>query len=73
MFSATFPERIQHLASEFLDDHYIFVTVGILGGACADVEQVIYNVEKFEKKNKLRELLQESGNLIRSRLLIFTH
>ncbi|XP_077293860.1 ATP-dependent RNA helicase vasa [Arctopsyche grandis] len=61
MFSATFPERIQHLASEFLDQ-YIFVTIGILGGACADVEQVIYNVEKFEKKNKLRELLQESGS-----------
>lgn len=63
MFSATFPEAIQHLASRFLNN-YIFVTVGILGGACSDVEQVFYNVDKFQKKAKLKELLQEKGNAI---------
>lgn len=61
MFSATFPEAIQRLASKFLNN-YIFVTIGILGGACADVEQVFYDVDKFQKKAKLKELLQDEGS-----------
>lgn len=60
MFSATFPEEIQHLAGKFLYD-YIFVAVGIVGGACADVEQRFYEVGKFKKRQKLLELLQEEG------------
>uniref|UniRef100_A0A182QWS7 RNA helicase n=1 Tax=Anopheles farauti TaxID=69004 RepID=A0A182QWS7_9DIPT len=60
MFSATFPSEIQELAGNFLNN-YICVFVGIVGGACADVEQVIHLVEKFKKRKKLEEILNE-GN-----------
>lgn len=56
MFSATFPEDIQRMAGTYLHE-YIFLTIGIIGGACQDVEQKVYSVGKFEKRNKLMELL----------------
>jgi len=37
MFSATFPDDIQTAAQDFLND-YLFLTVGLVGGACTDVE-----------------------------------
>ncbi|KAI8420008.1 hypothetical protein MSG28_008606 [Choristoneura fumiferana] len=43
MFSATFPEDIQHLAGRFLNN-YLFVAVGIVGGASADVEQIFHQM-----------------------------
>lgn len=55
MFSATFPEEIQIMAGEYLKD-YLFLTVGIVGGACHDVEQKLFKVGKFEKRNKLMEI-----------------
>lgn len=57
MFSATFPEEIQHLAGKFLFN-YVFVAVGIVGSASTDVEQVIYEVSKFDKREKLIDMLQ---------------
>ncbi|XP_050293199.1 ATP-dependent RNA helicase vasa [Anthonomus grandis grandis] len=57
MFSATFPEEIQHLAGKFLHN-YIFVVVGIVGSASTDVEQTVISVPKYEKINKLLEMLQ---------------
>lgn len=60
MFSATFPVEIQKLAGKFLHD-YVFVTVGIVGGACTDVEQIFYEVDKFKKRNKLLEILKEGS------------
>lgn len=56
MFSATFPQEIQEAAGKFLRD-YMFVAVGIVGGACSDVEQIIYNVKKYEKRDKLIQIL----------------
>lgn len=61
MFSATFPKEIQELASQFLHN-YLFAAVGIVGGACADVQQIFYQVARNEKRNKLKELLQLDGN-----------
>lgn len=52
MFSATFPEPIQLLAGKYLRD-YIFIAVGIVGGACTDVQQNFYEVKKFQKRAKL--------------------
>lgn len=60
MFSATFPEEIQKLASDFLKDH-IFITVGRVGGANTDIKQVVYQVEKNEKREKLVSILNETG------------
>lgn len=67
MFSATFPDDVQRIANEFLED-YVFVTVGIIGGACEDVEQKFYEVERFKKREKLIDLLKEKGS---SRTLVF--
>ncbi|KAH8393624.1 hypothetical protein KR200_007718, partial [Drosophila serrata] len=52
MFSATFPEEIQRLAGEFLKN-YVFVTIGVVGGACSDVKQEVFEVNKFGKRTKL--------------------
>lgn len=57
MFSATFPVEVQTLAGKYLNPDYIFVTVGIVGGACSDVQQVVHEVGKFAKRDKLLEIL----------------
>lgn len=58
MFSATFPEDIQELAGRMLDD-YVFVAVGVVGGACEDVQQTVQLVNFREKRDRLIELLEE--------------
>ncbi|KAI4498738.1 hypothetical protein M0802_006205 [Mischocyttarus mexicanus] len=58
MFSATFPDEVQLLASRFLSD-YLFLAVGIIGGACSDVEQNFYEVTKFKKRGMLKELMDK--------------
>uniref|UniRef100_A0A8D8Y226 RNA helicase n=3 Tax=Cacopsylla melanoneura TaxID=428564 RepID=A0A8D8Y226_9HEMI len=58
MFSATFPETIQKLARQFMRD-YLFIAVGIVGGASKEVVQTILEVPKTQKKKKLIELLRE--------------
>jgi probable ATP-dependent RNA helicase DDX4 len=61
MFSATFPSRIQELASRYMNN-YIFLSVGIIGGACTDIEQTVYQVSKRDKRGKLDELLRLEAN-----------
>ncbi|XP_052870535.1 ATP-dependent RNA helicase vasa-like, partial [Anopheles cruzii] len=56
MFSATFPREIQELAGNFLSN-YIYIAVGIVGAACSDVQQEVYEVGKFDKRQKLEEIL----------------
>merc|ERR1712098_989081 len=70
MFSATFPDDIQTAAQEFLND-YLFLTVGLVGGACSDVEQTFYEVAKFDKREKLEELMQDPARDPKERTLIF--
>ena len=60
MFSATFPAEIQQLASEFLHDH-IFLTVGVVGGTTSDIQQNVIEVDESQKREKLQEILSESG------------
>ncbi len=60
MFSATFPGEIQELACEFLHDH-IFLTVGVVGGTTSDIQQRVIEVDEFQKREKLQEILSESG------------
>ena len=78
MFSATFPDTVQHMAlgnfflesftlsphlpfyywlnifgillSDFLHD-YLFLTIGIVGGASKDVTQTVFEVRKFSSMN----------------------
>jgi len=70
MFSATFPDDIQQAAQEFLND-YLFLTVGLVGGACSDVEQTFYEVAKFDKREKLEELMQDANRDPKERTLVF--
>lgn len=58
MFSATFAEGVQTLASEFLNDH-VFVTVGKVGSANMDVQQELLEVDKYSKKDKLIEYITQ--------------
>ncbi|KAH9642496.1 hypothetical protein HF086_008906 [Spodoptera exigua] len=67
MFSATFPEDIQHLAGRFLNN-YLFVAVGIVGGASTDVEQIFHQVTKYEKQTTLKKLIEENDG---KRILVF--
>jgi len=60
MFSATFPEEVQRLAREILND-YIFVTVGHIGGANVDIEQKVMNVDQMNKRDELVRILNEQG------------
>lgn len=71
MFSATFPDAIQHLAGKFLRD-YVFLTVGIVGGASSDVEQEFLEVSKFKKRDNLMNILnQYVSSAEEDRILIF--
>ena len=71
MFSATFPDDIQTAAQEFLED-YLFLTVGLVGGTCADVAQTFEKVSKFEKRDKLDDLLNDPDRDPTERTLIFS-
>ncbi|XP_076353266.1 putative ATP-dependent RNA helicase DDX4 [Tachypleus tridentatus] len=61
MFSTTFPEEIQRLAAEFLKPDYLFLAVGVVGSANMDVKQNFYQVQQYEKRQKLIEILNNSG------------
>ena len=75
MFSATFPAQIQRLASEFLNN-YLFLQVGIVGGACEDVRQTFINVtdkNKMQRNELLAEMLKEQFKSNKNeKVLIFT-
>jgi superfamily II DNA/RNA helicase len=60
MFSATFPDEVQRLAKHFLRNDYVFLAVGILGGANEDISQTIELVPQGEKKDRLFQLLEEN-------------
>ena len=60
LFSATFPEEIQKMAQKILNN-YLFITVGKVGGANADIEQRVLNVGASDKREQLVTLLNASG------------
>lgn len=60
LFSATFGTEVQKLAANHLSN-YVFISVGIVGGACKDVEQNFVAVDKSKKKPMLKEVLEKEG------------
>ena len=60
MFSATFPDEIQKLAREFLND-YLFLAVGSVGGSNLDIKQEVLDVQGSQKRSVLMEILGQSG------------
>ncbi|KAF7655139.1 hypothetical protein LDENG_00060090 [Lucifuga dentata] len=61
MFSATYPEDIQRMAADFLKADYLFLVVGMVGGACTDVQQTFVHVDKFSKRDHLLNILKSTG------------
>ena len=57
MFSATFPSKIQQMASRYLRD-YKFLTIGRLGGVSEDITQTIIYVKQQDKFRALMRLIQ---------------
>merc|ERR1712025_1027076 len=74
MFSATFPRQVQGLAREFLHN-YLFLQVGIVGGACTDVRQTFHDVtsmNKMDKNEMLIDMLKDQmGKNKKEKTLIF--
>ncbi|XP_032232165.2 probable ATP-dependent RNA helicase vasa-like isoform X3 [Nematostella vectensis] len=68
MFSATFPDEIQHLAGSFLKPDYLFLAVGRVGGTNLDITQHVITVNGSEKRDKLHEILSATGT---DRTLVF--
>ena len=60
MFSATFPEEVQQIASEYLND-YVFLTVGRVGSTTSDIEQHVMQLQEYDKREKLCEILNKSS------------
>ncbi|XXG55882.1 hypothetical protein AAC387_Pa03g3441 [Persea americana] len=56
LFSATFPNEIQRLASDFLSNH-IFLTVGRIGSSTDLIAQRVEFVQEMDKRNHLMDLL----------------
>merc|ERR550519_3151219 len=50
------------IAQEFLTKNYLFVTVGVIGGACTNVIQEFHKATKYEKLELLTEILQFSDS-----------
>ena len=72
MFSATFPAEIQKLAAEFLHNH-IFLTVGVVGGTTSDIQQTVVEVEEYQKREKLQQILSESGEECTNVMVVWDH
>ncbi|RWR88636.1 DEAD-box ATP-dependent RNA helicase 37-like protein isoform X1 [Cinnamomum micranthum f. kanehirae] len=56
LFSATFPNEIQRLASDFLSN-YIFLTVGRVGSSTDLIAQRVEFVQEMDKRKHLMDLL----------------
>ena len=74
MFSATFPEECQRMAQDFLYD-YIWIGVGVVGGAVQSVQQKLMQVAPSEKYEKLVEVLDDFflARKEKERCLVFTN
>ena len=70
MFSATFSDSVQEAAQAFLKD-YLFVTVGMVGAICSDVELVFREVESGNKRETLEEILADDARDPTERTMIF--
>jgi len=62
MFSATFPDEIQRLASDFLRD-YVFLRVGRVGSTTDFITQKVLYVEDNDKRSMLVDLLSSIEGL----------
>ena len=76
MFSATFSDDVQTSAQEFLDQTYLFLTVGtigvgMVGGICGDIELTFHEVETSDKREKLDMILEKMDKDNMEKTIIF--
>ncbi|CAN1120438.1 DEAD-box ATP-dependent RNA helicase 52C [Linum perenne] len=72
LFSATFPDEIQRLASDFLSD-YIFLSVGRVGSSTGLISQKVELVQDMDKRSHIMKLLHaQKTNGKRDLTLVFT-
>uniref|UniRef100_A0A7S2VJF2 RNA helicase n=1 Tax=Zooxanthella nutricula TaxID=1333877 RepID=A0A7S2VJF2_9DINO len=74
LFSATFPEQCQAMAQEYMYD-YVWIAVGVIGGAVETVQQVLAMVEPSKKYEKLIEELDDfyASRSPTDRMLLFVN
>ena len=68
MFSQSFPDEIQRTAQPYLTD-YLMVSVSMSN--VKKVQQAFYSLCKYEKREKLEELLLDPVRNPREKTLIF--
>ena len=68
MFSATFDAQIQQQATRILNENYIFMSIGMIGGANKQVKQEFEQLQKREKLNRATEICRQH---VGKRTLIF--
>ena len=56
-------------SGEYLGEIYLIATVGLVDGACTDVSQEFHEVSRFDKREKLRDLLSECSP--KEKILVF--
>jgi len=64
MFSATFPRKVQKIGHQFLREKFVFVAVGMVGGANCDISQQFVDVtgpSALSKRDLLAGLLNEDA------------
>lgn len=67
MFSATFQDSVKRLVTNYMNDPYVMITVGQVGGTTDNITQTVLSVAPHEKYNKLIELIEPD-----EKILIFT-
>merc|ERR1740121_3296610 len=75
MFSATFPDACQTMAQDFLYD-YIWIGVGVVGGAASTVNQSLLQVTPTTKYDKLIEVFDTvvfADHSERKRCIVFVN
>jgi len=74
MFSATFPDEIQRLASDYLFEH-LWIAIGVVGGAVCTVKQELHKVHPAEKMNYLVDIVNDflETRTANERMMVFTN
>ena len=61
MLGATFHREVRTLAKRYMNDDYVLVTAGNVGGTTENIEQVVERVDDPDKARKLRAFLMNAG------------
>jgi ATP-dependent RNA helicase DDX3X len=66
MFSATFSEEARKVAAEYMGEDHPLIFVGRLGSSHGNIQHEIIEVQFFEKRDKVYEILSQAENMHRT-------